>query len=1053
MQPPAEWVKPAVLDVTPSKLAKDAPTAVLLRDYQVRFQPQGTAFYCEIATKAQNAQGLEAIGSVSLSWDPAIQHLIIHKLKVLRDGKEIDYLAQGPGFLTLRRETKLEAATLDGTLTAATQLEGLEVGDIVDVAYTIENADPIMKGHVQADFGLNLGPVRRSRLRFTWPSSMKVAWRSLSHAPDLTIRTDGDWTEATLDRLDPVDPSPPKGAPQRYLRGPELQLGNFSGWSDVSALLSKEFAEAEALAPASPLREEAKSIAARYPDAKSRAEAALALVQDKIRYVLLALDGGGLMPASVDLTWSRRFADCKGKTVVLLALLRELGIEAEPALVSVAAGDGLDQRLPLLSAFDHVLVRATIDGKVYWLDGTRTGDQSLDTIRTPPFYWALPIRPDGAALIRLEPQDFGVPATEVALTLDASAGLSAPATAHGEMLFRGDAALFIKATLDNLAPTARDAGLKDYWRQRYGFVEVSTARATFDALRQEERLVMDGTATLDWSGEGYEADGIRFWKWDGRREPGPDAQTAPYAVAFPFFERESETILLPNKGNGFTIVGQDVDEQVGGYHLLNRAIIAKGAFTIEGEIHSVSTELPAAEADAVANRMAELSKRSVHVKPPWEASTPAERDAIIASTPVTADQYIRRGWALVENRRYDEAIADLDKAINLAPDSARAYSDRALAWAWKKNAEKASADADEALKLDPRDVAALHARGLAAGWRSHWEDAVKAFSEALIIQPEDIFALTWRATAYQKLLDWPDSLRDCETGLKIDSRNSALLECKAYILNRTDRHDEAAAVAKDLLALDPDDPGLMTRSARILHQAGKDDEARPLIDSAISLSPTVMAFDLRIAIRPFSDTEGRIADANQAAVLANRSKDSLTMLARVNYEARKYEPALQVENEVLGRFPDDVHVRAFVGVLEHALGHDAEASVMFDGARQMAGANAGYLNDLCWMAATSNFGLTDALSDCDSALRVQPGNAAFLDSRAFVKLRLGRDQEAKADYDAALATRETSAASLMGRSIAETRLGQAEAAARDRADAIRKSARVADLFRFYGLID
>src|SRR5207245_7674926 len=41
-------------------------------------------------------------------------------------------------------------------------------------------------------------------------------------------------------------------------------------------------------------------------------------------------DLGGLVPASAETTWSRRFGDCKAKTALLLAILHEFGIEAEP---------------------------------------------------------------------------------------------------------------------------------------------------------------------------------------------------------------------------------------------------------------------------------------------------------------------------------------------------------------------------------------------------------------------------------------------------------------------------------------------------------------------------------------------------------------------------------------------------------------------------------------------------------------------------------------------------------------------------------------------------
>ena len=54
-------------------------------------------------------------------------------------------------------------------------------------------------------------------------------------------------------------------------------------------------------------------------------------MQDKVRYVFLGMNTGGYVPADADVTWARRFGDCKGKTTLLLAVLHELGIaESHP---------------------------------------------------------------------------------------------------------------------------------------------------------------------------------------------------------------------------------------------------------------------------------------------------------------------------------------------------------------------------------------------------------------------------------------------------------------------------------------------------------------------------------------------------------------------------------------------------------------------------------------------------------------------------------------------------------------------------------------------------
>ena len=1053
MQPPADWVKPVTLDLTPSKLAKDAPTATLQQDYQVRFQPDVTEFYYEFAVKAQTPQGLPAIGSVSLSWDPATQRLIIHKLKVLRGGKEIDYLATGPGFLTLRRETKLEAAILDGTLTATTQLEGLEVGDILDVAYTVEDADPLMKGHAQAHFGLTLGPVHHAHIRALWPASLGVTWLSLSHAPEPVVHTKGDWTEASLDRVDPVDGTPPKGAPPRFMRGPELQFSNFTGWPDVASVLDTEFANAEISTAGSPLSEEAKAIAARTADPKARAEAALTLVQDKIRYVLLALDGGGLKPAAADLTWSRRFADCKGKTVVLLSLLHKLGIEAEPALVSAQAGDGLEQRQPrLIGAFDHVLVRATIDGRVYWLDGTRTGDHGLDKIRTPPFHWALPIRPSGSELIRLDPQDFEEPSFTSSLRLDASAGLSLPAPAHGEAVIRGDGAVALNQQLSSMTPANLETALKDYWRKRDDYIAASSVTAHFDAAKQEEFLTMDGTATLDWkTGGGFEASDVELHKLDFQRQPGPD-HDAPVLINFPRFERHSLAVVLPNQGANFTFIGDPVDEVLAGDQITRHLAIEKGVFTVESEFHAIATEIPLADMEASVKRLAELAKKAVRIMPGNAgAKTPAERAALIATTPETLTQYRERGNAFLDERKYDEALADFDKAIAMDPTSSIVFADRALVWAWKGDFAKSQSDAEESLRLDPRQIVALRAKGLAASRQNRWSDAITAFSAALAINRTDLFSLMWRSEAYLHADDPISALQDAETGLAVYPANILLAEHKASALGLLDRTDEAVAIARSLINGHPDNAEALMRGAHLLRQVGYYEEALAAVDKAVALKPAPGLLIARAELRPFGNLEKGLADLQQAVKLDAQQKGAVFEMATLNYNAGHYAEALRLGDQAAQNHADEAAVQTLLGEAHHALGDDTAAAAAFAKVRDAAGTDGEALNRLCWSEAVAGFDPAAALADCDAAVKNSPNTPHIEDSRAFALLRLGRNEEAMAQYEAAWGNRPAPAMALFGRSIAERRTGHAEAAERDRLDAIRRDKYVVDWYRLYGV--
>jgi hypothetical protein len=161
---------PAVVPADDGKNG-DAAVKVLLRDEQDDLQPGHVTNYVESVYKLQTAQGLPA-GAVSFAWDPATQTATVHKLQIRRGAQVIDVLAGGQSFTVVRRETNLENAVLDGQLTASIQPEGLQVGDIVDLAVSITTSDPALGRHVEyAGAAWNGVPMARTHFRARWPSS------------------------------------------------------------------------------------------------------------------------------------------------------------------------------------------------------------------------------------------------------------------------------------------------------------------------------------------------------------------------------------------------------------------------------------------------------------------------------------------------------------------------------------------------------------------------------------------------------------------------------------------------------------------------------------------------------------------------------------------------------------------------------------------------------------------------------------------------------------------------------------------------------------------
>lgn len=149
--PPEPWVEPLP---SPPAVIRDPDRSVgtLLLDEQDRLGHDGVDTFYEAVNLIQNAQGLSDLGSIQFSWNPDTETPIVNRLSIRRGSRTIDILASGQSFSVLRRESNLESAMLDGVLTAALQPEDLQVGDVVDFAFTLKRRDPVLHGHAESLF-------------------------------------------------------------------------------------------------------------------------------------------------------------------------------------------------------------------------------------------------------------------------------------------------------------------------------------------------------------------------------------------------------------------------------------------------------------------------------------------------------------------------------------------------------------------------------------------------------------------------------------------------------------------------------------------------------------------------------------------------------------------------------------------------------------------------------------------------------------------------------------------------------------------------------------
>lgn len=1046
---PPSWVHQQPI---PASKPTEAPVSLLLNDQQTEFEGGKVTTYSEAAIKIENAQGLAA-GNVALVWQPSIDTLTVNKLQIRRGDKIIDVLASGQTFTTLRRETNLDAATLDGTLTATLQPEGLQAGDVIDLATTTERSDPVLKGHVETLFGVWDGlPIQSAHAAISWPSDIHLQIRETPNLP-AAKRTSANGIEHLELAAENVQPLiPPKGAPDRFQIGRLAEVTDYQSWSDIASLFMPLYRDASAIPSSGQLHDEVDKIRAATTDPKKRAEQALALVQDRVRYVALLMGQGGLIPASAETTWSRRFGDCKAKTALLLGILHSLGIEAEPVLAQIKLGDMLADRLPMVALFNHVLVRAHVGGKDYWLDGTRTGDTDLDSIEVPDFGWGLPLV-QHAALVKMVPAPLNTPNLERHVAIDASSGVLAPAPITIDETYRGDSAVEMNRLYSAATAQQRDEAMRNEAKSFFDDFTTASSSVQFDAAKREMHLSVKGTAKLGWKdGWFYVPTSSIGFDADFDRPAGP-LHDAPMAVSHPSYTKDESTIRLPAGFAARQKLDAPVHEILAGVEYARSETVNGDVLTVDTSERSLVPEVPYKDALAAAPRLKSLNNDDIYLGLPDNyRATVADLNALQQAKPTSADEYFRRADAYLSHARVDDALSDLNAGLELEPNNVSALGKRILIYTQKRDFAAAEKDIAAVQSVDPTNPAIPGAQAMVAESKGDFQDCVAGYSKLLERQPSQSFALTRRAMCEASLGKSDVALADAAAALKANPHLIDLRVLRANLYMREGKRDLVAAEAETMTRDNPTSDFAWVGAAKTYAAIDQRDKAMQAFDKALAIKPQAYIYINRSEVRPKSDVKGKIADLDAALKLEPTNPNALAEKAQLMSESGDPKGALALLDKIdtkLGPGLIDYVQQQRALVLRKA-GRSAEADKLYADIESKA-KSPGELNNLCYDQATQGIRLDAALQDCRQALKGSPDNGAFLDSLGMVLLKLGKLDEALDAYNAAIAKGSTGADTLMGRAFVYLRKGDRVHAEADAAAARKASPHVDETFAGYGL--
>lgn len=365
------WVRAAPLPQLEAAARNTSAKArrELLVDLQVQLGSSTQTFF-RLHNVSLDSSTLREVSEPQISFNPAYQTLVIHSVSLRRDGQRSDRLKEAR-IEMMRREQQLERQMIDGVRTALVVLSDVRVGDVVELAYTLEGENPIFENRYAALLQLaSDAPIDLLHVRVEAPLNRPLTTRGI--ATDLAPERFEEHGRQVLRLVrENVAPVPEEaGTPPWFKVYPALHVSEYASWAEVNQWAQRLFAvEAK---PAG-VAEQVAAIQAQQLTPEQQVAAALRFVQDEVRYFSASLGESSHRPKPASRTLAERLGDCKDKVQLLNALLTGLGFEAKPALVSMRRNRGIASYLPSHDEFDHVITRAVIGETVYYLDPTING--------------------------------------------------------------------------------------------------------------------------------------------------------------------------------------------------------------------------------------------------------------------------------------------------------------------------------------------------------------------------------------------------------------------------------------------------------------------------------------------------------------------------------------------------------------------------------------------------------------------------------------------------------------------------------------------------------
>lgn len=393
-------------------------------------------------------------------------------------------------------------------------------------------------------------------------------------------------------------------------------------------------------------------------------------------------------------------------------------------------------------------------------------------------------------------------------------------------------------------------------------------------------------------------------------------------------------------------------------------------------------------------------------------ATPQEPECVVEGTAYQAVAlswaYYYRGGVYYYRGDLDQALSEVNKAIELDPDYARAYRGLGTIYRALGDLEQAEAAYTRGLEreIDSENRVILYTnRGQVYADKGDLESALSDFNEALRLDPTNARGYASRCKMYRLKGELDMALADCNKALELDPDYAWAYSERGLVYKDRDELDEALADYDRATEINPDYAWPYNYRGIIFGGMGKLDEALEQFSKAIELfsdpKDQAIAYSHRCnAYRLKKDFDRALADCDRATELDPTNVLAYDHRASVYRYNGDYDKAIEqisvaIELEPTAkRYNNRGFAYSEQGNYQQAIG-DYTRAIEIDPNYSYPYNNRGF--------AYSSLGEYDlAFQDFERAMEINPDNAWIYYNRGLTYIELGESAKAIADLELSL---------------------------------------------------